>query len=163
MRHLALLALLCVAGGSLFLTAAAKGPVDKIAILKASSTEPIEVSDEGALAEFDPWGRQFIDWDRGIADGPPPGGEGYMVSFYLDDRVIYVLEYAPDAAGGTGFIYIPGPDHPDYSLNSGTIIGASSDRWDPNGKWQYATPRWDALMRSESGVQPPATGDGGLR
>ena len=140
----------------------AKGPVDKITV-DGPDTERIEITAGDALYEFDPWGRQFIDWDRGLASKPPTGGELYIVSFYLEDRVIFVMEYAPAPEGGTGYIYIPGPDDPDHRLNAGTIIGGSSDHWNPNGKWQYATAAWAAVMRGENQVQPPATGDGGLR
>ena len=164
MRHLAFLTLLCVAGGPLFLTAAeAKGPVDKIAILRAGSTQPIEITDEVAIAGFDPWGRQFIDWDRGVSAEPPPGVDRYTVSFYLKGRVIYVVEYAPEPGGDGGYVYVPGSGHWAARINGGTIITASSDRWNPNGKWQHATTGWAELMASESGVQPPTTGDGGLR
>jgi hypothetical protein len=140
----------------------AKGPVDKIAV-DGPDTDRIEITAGDALDEFDPWGRQFIDWERGLASEPPKRGEPYTVSFYLDDRVIFVLKYALEPEGGTGYIYIPGPEDPDYKLNAGTIIGGSSDRWDPNGKWQYATASWAAVMPGESRVQPPTTGDGGLR
>jgi hypothetical protein len=96
---------------------------------------------------FDPWGRGFIDWDRGSASEPLGTGDRYSVSFYLEDRRIFILEYAPDSGGGAGYIYLPGPGHPDFSLNAGTIIGSSTDRWDPNGKWQHATAKWDEAMR----------------
>lgn len=114
--------------------------------------------------EFNPWGRSFIDWDRGPPTEPPARDQTYTVSFYLDDRVIYVLEYAPNAEDEAGLIYIPGPEHPDYRHNIGTIMGASSsDRWNPEGRWQYATAEWAALMPIPARVQPPATGNGGLR
>jgi hypothetical protein len=142
-------------------TVVAKGPVDKITVT-GPEIESIEITARDALDEFDPWGRQFIDWERGLASKSPTRGEPYTVSFYLDDRVIFVLKYAPEPEG-TGYIYVPGPEDPDYRRNAGTIIGGSSDRWDPNGKWQYATASWAAVMPGENQVQPPATGDGGLR
>jgi hypothetical protein len=87
-----------------------------------------------------------------------------LVSFHLDGRTIYVLEYAHDAAGNGGYIYIPGGRHWAGALNSGTIITGSSDLWDPNGKWHHATAAWVALMASGgNGITPPETGDGGLK
>jgi hypothetical protein len=96
------------------------------------------------------WG--FIDWERGSITSPPAAETTYTASFYLkregdDLSLIYVLRYLPDPSGGQGFIYIPGPGDPWYRLNIGTIITGSSDRWDPNGKWQYATAEWDRVVR----------------
>jgi hypothetical protein len=139
----------------------AKGPVDKITILAPSATQPIDITDDAALAGFDPWGRQFIDWDKGIAS--EPGTETSIVSFSVDGRTIYVLEFARDPTGNGGYVYIPGSRHWAGALNSGTIITGSSDRWDPNGKWHHATAAWVALMAGANGITPPATGDGGLR
>jgi hypothetical protein len=162
MRTLAALALLWVAA-CLPWAAEAKGPVDKIALLGDGWVAPLEITDERARAGFDPWGRQFIDWEGGVAAEPPAGAERYTVSFYLEGRVIYMVEYAPDPGGDGGYVYIPGPEDAAYRTNAGTIMWASTDRWDPNGKWQHATDGWVALMPVAGGVRPPATGDGGLR
>lgn len=130
--------------------ALAKGPVDKITI--TGLDDPIEITDEASLAPFDPWSRGFIAWDRGLVEEPPSViEETYTVSFHIERgdgefSLIYVLHYAPARAGGPGYIYIPGPGDPYYQLNIGTIITGSSDQWDPNDKWQYATAEWDALM-----------------
>ena len=135
---------------SLTLTAQvyAKGPVDKITLAGEGLTEPIEITDAESLAPFDPWMRGFIDWNRGRIAEPPPVEEAYEVSFHLADRgTIYVMQYLTDTLGGPGYIYIPGPGDPWYSLNMGTIMGGSSDAWDPNGKWHHAKLSWGMLVQ----------------
>ena len=126
----------------------AKGPVDKITLTGPGLTNPIEITDPESLAPFNPWTRGFIDWGRGLVTEPPPAEQTYTVSLYLRARgVIYVLQYSPDPSGGPGYLYIPGRGDPWYSLNIGTILTGDSDAWNPNGKWQYATSDWDALMQ----------------
>jgi hypothetical protein len=142
----------------------AKGPVDAIRFEAGEAQRVFEVAEGEALSEFDPWGRQFIDWDAGPAGPPAPESRTYTVSFVLGARVIYVIEYVIDRATGGGLVYIPGSGHPAAPLNAGTIITGSSDRWDPNGKWHHATPAWAAFAASVvSPIRPPVTGDGGLR
>ena len=58
-----------------------------------------------------------------------------------------MLQYSPDPSGEPRCPYIPGEGDPEYSLNTGTILTGDSDAWNPNGKWQYATAGWDALMQ----------------
>ena len=72
--------------------------------------------------------------------------------------LIYVLQYSLDPLGGPGYLYFPGIGEPSYRVKKGTIITASSDLWDPNGKWHYATEQWDTLirhaLREEGNVTP---------
>ncbi|MBI4499398.1 MAG: hypothetical protein HY689_16040 [Chloroflexi bacterium] len=128
--------------------ALAKSPPDKITVEGPGLAAPVEITDPADLAEFSPWSRRFIWWDQGLVTAPPPADQTYTVSFYLRDRKIYVVEYAPDPSGAPGALYFPGPGHPSYRLNIGTIIGAStSDRWAPEGKWYYATAEWDLMIQ----------------
>jgi hypothetical protein len=147
-------------------TVAGKSPPDRITISGPTLASSVEIVDALALSEFSPWARAFIDWDRGISAGPPEETRRFEVSFYLDERdpaPVYVLHYAP-VASGPGYIYIPGRGEPWHQSNIGTIQGAStSDRWAPEGKWQYATGAWDALIRtalerSSAAPQPAHTG-----
>ncbi len=149
----------------------AKGPVDKMTLTGAGLASPIEITNSESLAPFDPWTRGFVSWNRGRVTEPPPAEQIYAVSFYLQARnrpncpkldgefcVIFVLQYSPDPSGGPGHLYFPGPGEPSYRLNIGTIMTSSLDAWDPNGKWQYATADWDALMQrvlGEDGVATP--------
>ena len=138
---------------SLTSTAAyAKGPVDKITVAGHGLTEPIEITDSGSLAAFDPWLRGFINWNRGSIAEPPRVAETYEISFHLDGRgTIYVMQYSTDPSGGPGYVYIPGPGDPWYRLNTRTILGGSSDVWDPNGRWHNATLGWGLLMQQVLG------------
>ena len=140
----------------------AKNPPDTLVVEGPGLTSPVAITDAAALAGFSPWDRGFIAWDRGPATAPPPTARRYAVYFYLAGREVYVLDYVPAPAGEPGSIYLPGPGDPAYGLNSGTIVSASTDRWDPNGRWQYATAAWDAaLSRALRGPVPalpwPAT------
>jgi hypothetical protein len=130
----------------------AKGPVDKITLAGQGLAEPVEITDSRSLESFDPWMRGFIDWNRGQIAEPPLVGKTYEVSFHLGDRgTIYVMQYSTDPSGGPGYIYIPGPADAWYSLNIRTIMGGSSDAWDPNGRWHHATLGWGMLMRQALG------------
>jgi len=158
--------LLSVSAVLLSLTAApaayAKGPVDKIVIAGPGLAASIEITDAADLSGFNPWSRTFIAWNRGLVAEPPSIEETYAVSFLKKGgrelSLIYMLHYAPGPSGGPGYIYIPGPDEPWYWLNIGTISTGSSDRWNPNGKWQYATVQWDALMlRALNGQTVPVS------
>ncbi len=159
----AVLALLCAA---LFGTAAAaKSPPTKVVVSGPGLTAPVTITDPARIAPFNPWSREFIAWDRGLVAQPPSLADAYRVSIYVDERTpsspAYVLYYVPGAGAAPGRIYVPGPGDPDYRLNIGTIMGASSsDRWDPDGKWQYATAGADAAIQGAIAQQAsllPAT------
>lgn len=124
----------------------AKSPPDKLILTGPDLEHPVEITDPASLSQFGPWTRWFVDWGRGIAAAPPPAAKTYEVAFFLDGDIIYVLEYAPDPSAAPGRLFFPGVGDPRYSLNIGTIITGDSDRWDPNGKWQYATEDWDTVM-----------------
>ncbi len=145
---------LCLLGALPAAVVSAKGPVDRITISGPGLTDPIEVKSTALLSNFDPWGRQFIAWDRGLAPAAPQGQPSYVIAFYLDQSgagsPIYVFDYVPGSLDGPGYIHIPGPDDPRYRRNASTIVGATStDRWNPDGKWQYATDEWDAAVLQE--------------
>ena len=132
----------------------AKGPVGRITISGPGLTDPVEVKSAAMLSNFDPWGRQFIAWDRGVAPTAPQGQPSYAIAFYRDESgrgsPIYVFDYVPRSPRGPGYIHLPGPGDSRYALNAGTVVGAtSSDRWNPDGKWQYATDEWDAAVLQE--------------
>jgi hypothetical protein len=150
-RFILILATLAALIAAYPVSVSAKSPPDRIEVMGPTMAAPIEISDASALANFSPWGRGFIDWDLGHASAPTTESPRYDVSFYLDDRgrePIYVLHYVPSVSG-PGYIYVPDKGEPWHRLNIGTISGASSsDRWNPEGRWQYATTDWDVLIRS---------------
>lgn len=128
------------------IAALAKSPPDKLTVDGPGLAEPVEITEAAELSKFSPWTRGFIAWDRGLVAVPPQTEKTYTVSFYIQTTKIYVLEYVPEPSNGPGYIYIPGPGHPAYRLNIGTIITGDSDRWDPNGKWHHATPEWGRVI-----------------
>lgn len=147
----------------------AKTAPDKIAITGPGLSRQVELTDPAALAGFSPWSRGFIAWDRGLASQPADTGPSYTATFYLDKgdgqlSPIYVLTYRPEPSNQRGEIYLPGPGDDGYRLNIGTIITGSSDHWNPNGKWQYATNAWvvavgGAIHNGRAGIPQPASPD----
>ena len=120
----------------------AKAPTVKIIISGGGLTRPIEVTDQRILDISNVWSGQFLGGSKGTAKEAPRGLR-YEVSFYVeiaDDEVrkVYVLYYYPKP----GYIYLPGKGETWYSLNVGTIIRNGQD-----GKWNYASPAWEDLIR----------------
>jgi hypothetical protein len=69
------------------------------------------------------------------------------VSFYIkiadnEVRKKYVLYYYPNPSTEPGYIYLPGKGETWYSLNVGAIIRDEQD-----GKWNYASPAWEDLIK----------------
>jgi hypothetical protein len=48
-----------------------KGAPDKIAVRGGKLARTLEITDRESLKGFDPWGGQFIDWNRGFVANPP--------------------------------------------------------------------------------------------
>lgn len=146
-----------LAGG----VADAKSPPTKVMLTGPGLPQPAAITDGASIEQFNPWGRQFIDWQRGLAADRPQLSEAYVVSIYANDGAspAYTVYYAP-RADGTGLLYFPGPGDAHYRANIGTIMGASSsDRWNPEGKWQFATRQADEALRgaiAQQAVVPPA-------
>lgn len=125
----------------------AKSPTVKIIISGGGLTSAIEVTDSRILDISNVWAGQFLDRSRGTAKGPPRGPRLYEVSFYIkfadnDLRQRYVLYYNPNSATEPGYIYLPGKGEPWYSLNVSAIIRDEQD-----GKWNYASPAWEDLIK----------------
>ncbi len=151
--------------------AAAKSPPDRLTITGGpGGAAPAELTGPASLASFNPWSREFIAWDRGLVARPPALDGAYTVTLYLTEHgsssPIYVFHYVPSASGEAGLIYIPGPGEAFYRVNIGTIMTGSSDRWDPNGKWQYAADASDAILRralaSRTGALPVTSSDAAM-
>ena len=125
--------------------AVAKSAPDRLTIERGGLVGTVEVANEDDLAEFSPWTRGFVDWSKGMLTEAPKGNV-YSVSFYLEDRKIFVVEYVPDPTTDAGYVYFPDGKHPAFEINMGTIITGDSDHWNPNGKWHYATDRWNRVI-----------------
>jgi hypothetical protein len=55
--------------------------------------------------------------------------------------MIYEVWYRPGRDGEPGCVYLPGKGEEFYNNNTGTIL-----RTDDDGKWHYASRKWDDLM-----------------
>lgn len=126
-------------------TASAKSDTVRIKISGGRLTKAIEITDPRILALSNAWSGQFLDGTRSPENEPPKGLLAYEVSFFAelgenDVRKVYVLYYYPNAPE-QGYIYLPGQGAV-YRLNGGTIL-----RYGRDGKWNYASPTWEALIR----------------
>ena len=129
-----------------------KGSPDKI-IIFAGGLSAFELNDSETLKKFDPWGGQFVDWDRGPVSAPADMSHSCKVFFYMkwsgrrspydrgDLRMIYTVLYVPGRDGSSGFIYLPGKGEEFFENNSGTILRDHED-----GKWHQASAEWDSAM-----------------
>jgi hypothetical protein len=124
----------------------AKTATTEITISGGGLGRVIEVTDPQLLALSNVWFGQFLDPSRSPLNEGPPGLKSYEVSFYVkeaenDVRKMYVVYYYPNVGSEQGFIYLPGKGAA-WELNIGTILRGSLD-----GKWNYALPAWEALIK----------------
>lgn len=127
----------------------AKAPTLKIVISGGGLEKAIEVTDPRILELSHVWGGQFLDSSHGPAKEPARDLPRYEVSFYVDlgnngvrdVRKMYVVYYCPNPGDGQGSIYLPGKGEPWYQLDMSTISRSE------NGKWSYASPAWEALVK----------------
>jgi hypothetical protein len=138
----------------------AKGETSKITIQGADLKTPIQITDRKVLANihvwsgpgtsssgpgFDPTAPRFIvDWSQGPTAEPLKRLPHYEVLFYANmpnERLVYVVSYAFDAATGHGYVYLPGRNDKNYRLNVRTIFHGVE------GKWFHAWGKWDSVAR----------------
>ncbi len=123
----------------------AKTPTVKITISGGGLTSAVEITDPQALALSNVWFGEFLDDSRTPESEPPKGLLPYEVSFFVklaenDVRKMYVVYYYPSPRE-QGFVYLPGKGAV-WGLNVGTILRKGRD-----GKWNYASPAWEALIK----------------
>ena len=139
---------------ALFLTdiSFAKGPTLKVVISGDDLSTPIEITDRGRLADFNIWTGPgtspskedgFIaNWSSAVA-APSNSLKRYLVSFYAnhhgDGGADYVIIYAYDPAGRTGYVYLPGRGEEEYARNTFSIYRRVE------GNWFLARNAWDDL------------------
>ena len=147
----------------------AKGETTRISIAGPTLPSPIHLIDRLAVARFSVWSGAgtfvrvsgvetegtegfIIDWTAPVV-APPPGSPRYEVSFFAantrDDcavdagRLVYVVTYERDPAGGRGFVYLPGRNDRWYATNVGSILRGGGRE----GSWFRATQEWDEFVR----------------
>src|ERR1035437_2425880 len=84
----------------------------------------------------------IIDWNRGVAH-PPKGLSAYRVTFVIDRRNSgpYVAYYVVDPSTQKGYVYLPGPQDPDYRSNVRLIYRKGIE-----GNWFYAWTAWEDVV-----------------
>jgi hypothetical protein len=126
----------------------AKGETVKITLTCTGLAGPVDLTDPTALTlRFGPWGGAFLDSTRTGRPGAGKGQRQCEVALYVrynvrDVQLAYVFYYYPGGASNPGYIYLPGPRDPWYTLNVGTMWRQGQD-----GKWHVASQEWDALAR----------------
>ena len=125
----------------------AKARTAKIVISGGVLTTTIEVTDPRILDASNVWTGPFLDNSKAATKDSPTDLLRYEVSFYIkvaDDRFRkkYVVYYYPNSASQQGYIYLPGKAETWYFLNVQSIIRDQRD-----GKWNYASPTWENLMK----------------
>ena len=141
--------LLPLAMASLCSPQAALGKTDtfKITISGGGLKSPVEITDPRVLALSNVWSGQFLDWTRTPESEPPKGFLAVEVSFFMkisenDVRKNYVVFYYPNSPGQQGYIYLPSKGSPLWWLDASSILRTGRD-----GKWNYASPEWEALVK----------------
>lgn len=124
----------------------AKAPTVKVTIEGGGLTSMIEVTNPQLLSSSNIWHGNFLDGSRDSVT-ERPGLLRYEVSFYVefanhDMRKRYVVYYYPSPSKEQGYIYLPGKGETWYALNVRSILRAGQD-----GKWNYASPAWEELIK----------------
>jgi DNA-binding beta-propeller fold protein YncE len=123
-----------------------KAETARVTISGGGLASPIQITDAKVLELSHAWGEGFLDASRPPLPQAPNVDSPYEVTFYSwindnDIRKTCVFFYSPGSAAAPGVIYLPGKD-PVGALNSGTVIREGRD-----GKWSYASPEWEALIK----------------
>jgi hypothetical protein len=127
----------------------AKAETVKITVSGVGLAATITVTDAHILDLSDAWGESFLDTSRTPINQPPQGRWPYEVSFYSligenDVRKTCVVYYYPSSSTDPALIYLPSSRSAVWALNVGTVLRQGHD-----GKWNYASPAWDTLMKSK--------------
>lgn len=125
----------------------AKAETFKITISGGGLANPIEITDPRVLALSNVWSGHFLDVTRAPEDNPPKGLLAFEVSFFMkisenDIRKNYVVFYYPNSPGEQGYVYLPGKGSPLWWVDAGSIMRTGRD-----GKWNYASPAWESLVK----------------
>jgi hypothetical protein len=127
----------------------AKAETVKITVSGGGLAATISVTDAHILDLSHAWGDSFLDTSRPPINQPPKGRWPYEVSLYSllgenDVRKTCVLYYYPSNSKDPGLVYLPSSRSAVWALNVGTVLRQGHD-----GKWNYASPSWDSLMKSK--------------
>jgi hypothetical protein len=124
----------------------AKAPTVKVTIEGGGLPSMIEVTNPQLLSSSNIWQGNFLNGSRHSVT-ERPGLLRYEVSFYVefanhDVRKRYVVYYYPSPSKEQGYIYLPGKGETWHALNVRAILRTGQD-----GKWNYASPAWEELIK----------------
>jgi hypothetical protein len=126
--------------------AQAKAPTYKLVVEGGGLNQPLEITDQRLLDLSNVWTGIFVDSSRDPVPEAPRGVGPYEISFYVkfgnDIRKKYVVYYHPRSSSQSGYIYLPGSGDTFQYLNWGSIVRRGDD-----GKWHYALPAWENLIK----------------
>ena len=157
MKRIAALSLACVLLATP-VSLLGKSPTIKIVIQGADLTGPIQITDGKVLANFQVFSGKgtysneprleepsfIIDWPEGPTAQPPKGLPRFEILFYVDrqnEHLVYAVSYAFDAVTGEGYVYLPGKNDKNYTLNVHTIIRRVE------GEWFHSWAKWDGVAQ----------------
>ena len=126
--------------------AQAKAPTYKLVVEGGGLERPLEITDRRILDLSNVWTGVFVDSSRDPVPEAPRGMGPYEISFYVkfgkDIQRKYVVYYHPRSSSQPGYIYLPGSGDTFQYLNWGTVARRGDD-----GKWHYALPAWENLIK----------------
>lgn len=123
-----------------------KAPTVRITVSGRNLARTIQITDAKALYLSNAWGTTFLDISKPPLVAAPNVSSTYEVTFYSeigtnDIRKTCVFFYSPNPPAKQGVVYLPGKGSL-WALNAGTVIRQGRD-----GKWNYASPDWEALIK----------------
>ena len=138
-----LLALILTAPLSLSAGAPEIKSTTRITVSADDLAQPIEITDDAALALSHVFAGRFIDR---LAPAPANALPRYTLTFDIQTmqgvkEAAYVVVYCVDNATGEGFVYLPGRGEPSYRRNVSTLLREGHD-----GYWHRASDEWSAVI-----------------
>ena len=109
-------------------------------------SQPLEVTDEHALALSNVFGGDFI--GEPAVHPPDAALPRYTIVFDVQTAegvrtAAYTVEYCKDRWTGEAFIHLPGYGDDSYRRNIGTVLREGQD-----GKWHRATKAWSEAINA---------------
>lgn len=139
----------------------AKGPTVRIDFVADANQPPVQMMNDDVGA-FHIWSGPgvfvnrveqtegfILEWSQ-RAEEPAAAWPRLTVRFYTECRTVspcqpvlsYVVRYTVDPATGAGYVYLPGPDDPEFASNTAMLHGHGHE-----GHWFRATAAWEQFAR----------------
>ena len=136
-----------VPGLAVTMVVAAQGVKEtvRLTITSADVAAPLVITDGPIVERANVFAGTFI----GEPSGPPdPARRRYRLSFDVQTldgikQEAYVVLYAQGDGNDDGYVYLPGPDAPEYRRNISTIIRDGHD-----GAWHRSDAAWARALNA---------------